>query len=693
MSFFPVFLAVFATAALGGTSLHFDGVDDHVAMGEAAGLGAEIFTVECWFRWDGEGNDAASSGTGGVDFYPLVGKGRGESDDGPEDMNYGLGIGLDGVLVADFEDYDSGDNHPVHGVTDVRDGLWHHGAVTYDGQKWAIYLDGLLDVELSTDGAQPRYDSEQHFAVGTAMNTNGTADGRFRGAIDEVRLWSVALSQAEIQANVNQALTSGNGLLARWGFDEGLGAVANDSVGGIDGEIDGAAWVADAPFNVNLPPFAPSLVQPLDEAEEVTTPLLSVEVDDPEGDMLEVTFYGRLYTEPKPDFTIIALPDSQYYCSHRYDGESEMFYAQTNWIVEQQDALNIVYVAHEGDLVDRGDSYESEWVIADEAMSILEDPKTTGLADGIPYGIAPGNHDQSPNGDPEGTTDYFNEYFGVDRFEGRQYYGGSYGSNNDNHYMLFSAGGLDFIAIDLEYDQGQQADDEVMVWADELLDDYSNRRAIIVAHHLLELDGSFSDQGKVVYEAFKHHPNLFMTLCGHLTGEELRVDTYDGNTIYSMMADYQFDGDGGAGWLRVLEFSPSLGQIHVWTYSPWLDEYQTDGASDFYLPYDMETAPYTELGKVEVAAGEVATFAWEGLELQTRYQWYVQADDGLVTKSDVWSFTTGTTLDDPGANNGGNSGRVVAIAKDCQCGSSSTSGGLSLVLLSLGLFAARRLRA
>ena len=64
-----------------GSSLHFDGSDDYVTMGEAASLGLSVFTLECWFRWDGEGQ-TGSTGSGGVEFYPLVVKGRGESDGG-----------------------------------------------------------------------------------------------------------------------------------------------------------------------------------------------------------------------------------------------------------------------------------------------------------------------------------------------------------------------------------------------------------------------------------------------------------------------------------------------------------------------------------------------------------------------------------------------------------------------------------
>ena len=89
------------------------------------------------------------------------------------------------------------------------------------------------------------------------------------------------------------------------------------------------------------------------------------------------------------DFTIIALPDTQNYSQYY----PTIYSAQTQWIVNNKDALNIVYVAHEGDIVNTASS-TTEWNNADDAMNLLEDPLTTGLPDGIPYGVVPGNHDE-----------------------------------------------------------------------------------------------------------------------------------------------------------------------------------------------------------------------------------------------------------------------------------------------------------
>jgi hypothetical protein len=132
------------------------------------------------------------------------------------------------------------------------------------------------------------------------------------------------------------------------------------------------------------------------------------------------------------DFTIVVLPDTQNYSD---DNQETFFMDQTDWIVGNKDTLNIVYVAHVGDIVNTASS-TAQYDNAIAAMSLLEVP-STGLPDGIPYGVVPGNHD-SP------TTNYnLAKYFGVSRYSSKGYYGGSYDSDNEDNYTMFSAGGID----------------------------------------------------------------------------------------------------------------------------------------------------------------------------------------------------------------------------------------------------------
>jgi len=72
---------------------------------------------------------------------------------------------------------------------------------------------------------------------------------------------------------------------------------------------------------------------------------------------VKATFYGRkAAANPGRDFSLIVLPDTQYYVSSKNGGLPAMFYAQTDWIVSNRTSLNIAYVAHLGDLVEDGDT-------------------------------------------------------------------------------------------------------------------------------------------------------------------------------------------------------------------------------------------------------------------------------------------------------------------------------------------------
>jgi hypothetical protein len=394
--------------------------------------------------------------------------------------------------------------------------------------------------------------------------------------------------------------------------------------------------------------------------------VLCVDVHDPNDAPLEVKFFGReLTAQPDGNFTIIALPDTQYY-SQTYP---EIFLSQTSWIVDNRENLNVVFVTHLGDVVQIGAS-QFEWDNAETAMSLLEDPGTTGLPEGIPYGICVGNHDQSPNnraGSPEDddeTTQIYNEVFGVSRFEDRSYYGGHYSDNNDSHYELFSAGGMDFIIIHVEFDGtvGSILPD-LIAWADNLLETYSDRRAIVASHSLLctgtlcpeSLDAPFSNQGQAMYDAFKDNPNLFLMLCGHAgvsTWQPRRTDTFDGNTIHTLLSNYQrFENcplSCGNGYLRIYTLSPQNNEITAQTYSPWLDVFKTDIHHQFVLPYDMEGGvQFKELGSVSgVPSGMSACLLWPGRQMAAEYEWFVEASDGTSTvTSPRWTFTSDGACD------------------------------------------------
>jgi len=417
---------------------------------------------------------------------------------------------------------------------------------------------------------------------------------------------------------------------------------------------------APAPPSPTGPPNAPVLSAPTNGASGASTsPTLDVSVTDPASSNLTVTFYGKIANATGQNFTLAVLPDTQFYSAEDDNGTAAMYMAQTQWIANNQAALNIPYVVHLGDIVNDGASQTFEWTVADSAMTVLENAN-------IPYGVHPGNHDEGVKGSgaggvdgggDAGNTTAYNQYFGVSRFSGRSYYGGHYSTGNDDHYDLISAGGMNFIIIYFAYDENITGSrfTSVLSWAQGVLQQYSDRHAILVSHYILQ-DGNpaqFGDQGQVLVTTLGKYPNVFLTLSGHypLPGEGQRVDTFNGNTVTSVMSDFQDRANGGDGWMRIMTFSPSTNQINVQTYSPVLNQYMTDSGSQFSLPWNMQNSGYTNLGSISnVASGSHATMTWNNLATGVQFQWYAVVTNGTYTTTGpTWSFTTGSS-GTPGAS-------------------------------------------
>jgi len=675
------------------SGLYFDGNSSHVTMGQGAAsataFGASDFTVECRVVRTGPGVNA-STGTGGVSAVPLIAKGVGEADGSNKDANYFLGIDSTGRLVADFEQlnatnngtaYNAGQNFPVVGSTVLQDWVWYHLAASYDTTTatWKLYVDGVEETVSVPPGSPatfvgvvPRDDSIQGLGVGATIKSTGAVAGFFQGIIDEVRIWDVVRSAAEIAGRKDVEITSGQaGMLARFGFDEASGTTATGSnesgVATPAGTLSGTvlpAWINARAFDASNAAPTVTPTGPADGAVGVGASInLAVDLADSEGDALGVTFYGRVAppVTPGPDFSLIAIPDTQFYSENTGRNPSPggtgavaaIYNAQTQWIVDNRAARNIAFVSHMGDLAQNGDGIESEWIVADTAQKLIENPLTTLRGHGIPWACAPGNHDQQPFGDAGGTTNFYNQYFNFARWDGRPYFGGRFGAKNNNNYQLFSASGLDFIIIHLEYDlRALSFYQPVHDWADALLKAYPERRAIVTSHWILEPGdpAGFSTQGQNIYDALKDNPNLFLMLCGHRNGEGRREDVYQGHTVRSILSDYKDTKNGGNGFLRVLTFRPSLNEIHVESYSPTLDRAvdSSDAIPSWTAAYDLDyemQEPVTDwipLGTVNVAGGGTsANLAWTGLEAGKVYEWRASASDGSnVVTTETRSFST-----------------------------------------------------
>jgi hypothetical protein len=282
------------------------------------------------------------------------------------------------------------------------------------------------------------------------------------------------------------------------------------------------------------------------------------------------------------------LPDTQNYSKSHPD----LFYAQTDWIKENRDRENIVFVTHMGDIVNDRSKIMSQWTVASNAMARLD-----GV---VPWGVVIGNHDYDSDKIKEGGADVWLQYFGPDRFRGQKWFGGA-SSNGLNSYQLFSGGGIDFVILQLEVN----VPDEAIAWAEQVLRQHPRHAVIVSTHTYLKgRDGvarnpkrDFRPQGnsgEALWEKLiRRHPQIFLVLCAHEGGtfEYHQVSTNEaGQPVLEMLADYQRRTNGGDGWLRLIRFKPATRQIEVQTYSPALNQFETDADSAFVVPWEMPAA-------------------------------------------------------------------------------------------------------
>ncbi|MCR8657360.1 S-layer homology domain-containing protein [Paenibacillus endoradicis] len=370
----------------------------------------------------------------------------------------------------------------------------------------------------------------------------------------------------------------------------------------------------------------------------------------------------RPVTEDEYDFSFVWMSDTQYY-SESYP---EIYTTNTQWIVDNQEEMDIRYVIHTGDLVDDADQ-PYQWEAANNAMEIIEKAK-------IPYGVLAGNHDV---GHQTGDYSYYWEHYGEDRFKDTETYtyGGSY-QNNRGHYDLISAGGIDFIMVYMGWNIG----DEEIDWVEQVVKDHPDRKAILSFHEYMLVSNNRAPIADEIYErVVVPYPNVIATLSGHYHDAETLVDEIDDNgdgiadrKVYQMLADYQGAEMGGLGYIRLLQFDLDNDQIHVKTYSPYLDDYnyydptEYPGKDEFDIDVDLgvmnkrvatdyfEVNIHTKqvIGEVtDVASGSEASVQWNQLKQGTNYEWYVEATDQFSGKtvSPIWNFTTtgGTTGTDP----------------------------------------------
>jgi hypothetical protein len=184
--------------ATAGYALSFDGVQQYATAGDAdfAPVGGPM-TIELWVNY------AAAANT--QDFLAL----RTSVSNGSES---GVRIGIHDGALAVWRAYV--DRVLVQAPTTPAAGGWHHVAYTFDATNNVLYLDGA-----AVDTNQNPTDS--HTPTSAWLGSYDGYTSLFKGDLDEVRVWSVTRSAAQIVTDMQHSSGQGDGdLVAYWTFDD-----------------------------------------------------------------------------------------------------------------------------------------------------------------------------------------------------------------------------------------------------------------------------------------------------------------------------------------------------------------------------------------------------------------------------------------------------------------------------------------
>ena len=205
-----------------GSALQFDGANGCVSIPDSLGLQlGEEFSLESWVKPEGELTQLPILYKAGEGF-PAYDLGIGLS-------TVGRGEGQIGTLAKGHGDVASEDA--------LEAGVWQHLAVSWDGAKLRLYLNGEL--------AATKAVSEPNSGAAGELSIGCGGGYHFRGRIDDLRIYNRAIGLGEVSADMVAAIqTPQIGPIAAYPFEEGEGAVASDYVGGHEGALsaEGVKW-------------------------------------------------------------------------------------------------------------------------------------------------------------------------------------------------------------------------------------------------------------------------------------------------------------------------------------------------------------------------------------------------------------------------------------------------------------------
>jgi len=228
-------------AQTGGYALQFDGTNDYVSVPHSSLLNfgtSTNFTIEAWIKLNGCTGDYAGIAVKGK-LYAELSAWYGYQFVVVENKIAGEIFSPNGFL---------GTFNGLKGTTSLLDYKWHHVAmsVTRSTGNAKLYVDGKLEADVTNpDAIGGNLDNDAPMFIGTERDNN-----RFvNGLIDEVRVWNVARTEAEIKASMYKEIGTHSNLKAYYKMSDATGTTLTDNSGNSHtGTFNGPIWKISGAF-------------------------------------------------------------------------------------------------------------------------------------------------------------------------------------------------------------------------------------------------------------------------------------------------------------------------------------------------------------------------------------------------------------------------------------------------------------
>ncbi len=296
-------------------------------------------------------------------------------------------------------------------------------------------------------------------------------------------------------------------------------------------------------------------------------------------------------------WSMILLPDPQTYV--KFGRNQPLFELMTAWVGDNIDRLNIRMVLCTGDLVEQNDMPNPDGKHADQPSKAQWESVArafTRLDGRVPYIAATGNHDFGFQNAVNRLT-HFDMYFPPDKNPLNQKLLREAGTNGDGRpsltnaaYEMNSPDGRKILFLVLEF----APRDAVLEWARTVvsLEKYRDHCVILLTHSYLNSQNEHIETekypltdrnyGRAVWEKLvQPSTNIRMVFSGHIGRPDnilshigFRTDTNAaGKKVHQMAFNAQalgggWNGNGGDGWLRIIEFLPGGSKVRISTFSP-----------------------------------------------------------------------------------------------------------------------------